>query len=47
MIYAGLGDKDQAFEWLNKAFEARSEHLTWLKVDASVQRQWFFPFSDN
>jgi len=36
MIYAGLGDKDQAFEWLNKAFEARSEHLTWLKVDARM-----------
>jgi tetratricopeptide (TPR) repeat protein len=36
MIYAGLGDKDQAFEWLNKALEARSEHLTWLKVDARM-----------
>ena len=36
MIYAGLADKDQAFEWLNKAYEARSEHLTWLKVDARM-----------
>jgi len=36
MIYAGLGDKDQAFEWLNKAFEVRSEHLTWLKVDTRM-----------
>ena len=24
VIYAGLNDKDQAFEWLNKSFEARS-----------------------
>src|SRR6201991_3550225 len=33
MIYAGLGDKDPAFEWLEKAIAARSEHLGWLKVD--------------
>lgn len=29
---AGLGDKDKAMEWLEKAYEERS-FLTWLKVD--------------
>src|SRR5437762_3486366 len=24
IVYAGLNDKDQAFEWLNKSIEARS-----------------------
>jgi tetratricopeptide (TPR) repeat protein len=36
MIYVGLGEKDLAFEWLQKAYEARSEHLSWLKIDARV-----------
>ncbi len=31
-IYAGLGDKSKAMEWLEKAYEERS-FLTWLKVD--------------
>ena len=31
MIYAGLGDKEKAFEWLEKAFNNRSSSL--LKVD--------------
>jgi serine/threonine-protein kinase len=33
MVYIGLGDKDQAFEWLNKACEERSDFLVHLKVD--------------
>jgi serine/threonine protein kinase/TolB-like protein/Tfp pilus assembly protein PilF len=33
-IYIGLGQKDQAFEWLNKAYEARSPWLVFgLKID--------------
>jgi serine/threonine protein kinase/Tfp pilus assembly protein PilF len=36
MIYVGLGEKDLAFEWLQKAHEARSEHLSWLKIDARM-----------
>lgn len=31
-IYAGLGDSDNAMEWLGKAFEERS-FLAWIKVD--------------
>jgi len=33
LVYAGLGENDQAFEWLQKALVVRSEHLGWLKVD--------------
>ncbi len=33
MVYIGLGDKDHAFEWLNKACEERSDFLVHLKVD--------------
>jgi TolB-like protein/Tfp pilus assembly protein PilF len=32
-IYAGLGDKDHAFDWLNKAYEERSSSMVFLKVD--------------
>jgi tetratricopeptide (TPR) repeat protein len=32
-IYAGLGDKDQTFKWLEKAFEGRDIWLMNLKVD--------------
>ena len=32
-VYAGLGDKDQAFEWLNRAYEARSFGMTQLNVE--------------
>jgi eukaryotic-like serine/threonine-protein kinase len=31
-IYIGLGDKDQAFFWLEKAYQEKSYYLTWLKV---------------
>lgn len=33
LIYAGLGEKDQAFGWLNKAYEERTHWLVWLKLD--------------
>ena len=32
MIHAGLGEKDQAFEWLEKAYEERDQGLLFLKV---------------
>lgn len=31
-VYIGLGNKDQAFVWLEKAFEERSNYLAYLKV---------------
>ena len=33
LVYAGLGEKDKVFEWLNKAYEERSNWLVWLKSD--------------
>jgi serine/threonine protein kinase/TolB-like protein/Tfp pilus assembly protein PilF len=33
IIHAALGERDEAFEWLEKTYEARSEALVWLKVD--------------
>jgi tetratricopeptide (TPR) repeat protein len=35
-IYAGLGENDLTFEWLEKAYKERSEWLTWLKVDPKL-----------
>ena len=31
VIYVGLGDKAQAFEWLEKAYEDHSDRLTWIR----------------
>ena len=33
MVYAGLGDKDQAFLWLDKAYEEHAYRMTYLLVD--------------
>ena len=32
-IYAGLGDRDQAMKWLEKAYQERTEYLIYLKVE--------------
>jgi len=34
LVYAGLGNKDKVFEYLEKAFIDRSHWLVWLKLDA-------------
>ena len=34
LVYAGLDDQDQAFSWLEKAYEERFYRLAYLKVDA-------------
>lgn len=36
MIYVGLGDKVQAFTWLQKAHEERTWDLVYLKVDPKL-----------
>ncbi|MGH9936876.1 MAG: TPR end-of-group domain-containing protein, partial [Blastocatellia bacterium] len=33
IIYEGLGEKEQAFEWLEKGSEPEAGNLTLLKVD--------------
>jgi Flp pilus assembly protein TadD len=33
VVYAGLGARTSAFEWLDKAYEDHSARLTWIKVD--------------
>ena len=37
VIYAGLGEKDRAFEWLEKAFNERAEFLIYLKTDPRLE----------
>jgi tetratricopeptide (TPR) repeat protein len=33
MIHVGLGDKDEAFSWLERAIQERSSWLAWAKVE--------------
>jgi hypothetical protein len=35
-IHIGLGDTDRAFEWLEKAYEGRSQWMVGLAVDPRV-----------
>jgi len=37
-IYAGLGENDSAFEWLEKAYEERDSSIVYLKVDPRLTR---------
>jgi TolB-like protein/Tfp pilus assembly protein PilF len=32
-IYSTLGERDQAFEWLEKAYRVRDDQLTWIMID--------------
>ena len=34
VVYVGLGDKDHAFEWLNKAYEERFTRLAYIRQEA-------------
>jgi tetratricopeptide (TPR) repeat protein len=36
LIYAGLGEKDLAFEWLQRAYEDHSTSMAYLKVDPAL-----------
>lgn len=38
LVQMGLGDKDRAFQLLEKAYQERSSALSWLKVDARLDR---------
>jgi TolB-like protein/DNA-binding winged helix-turn-helix (wHTH) protein/Tfp pilus assembly protein PilF len=36
-VYAWRGEKDQAFEWAQRAYEQRDTGLTWLKIDSGAR----------
>lgn len=36
LVYAGLNDRDDAFQWLEAAYAVRDRGLTYLKVDPCV-----------
>ena len=38
LVHAGLGHKDEAFGWLDRAFEERSHWLVWLRLDPRWKR---------
>jgi serine/threonine-protein kinase len=33
LVYAGLGEKDQAFAWLDKGYQERAFQMQWLKIE--------------
>jgi Flp pilus assembly protein TadD len=33
LVYTGLGEKDEAFTWLEKAYEDHAFKMAWLKVE--------------
>lgn len=35
-VYAGLGDRSKAFEWLSRAYDDKSTSIAYLKVDPSL-----------
>src|SRR5712691_4141163 len=37
-LYTRLGDRDQAFEWLQKAYDQRSAPLMYLNVDPAIRQ---------
>jgi hypothetical protein len=37
LAYGDLGEKDQAFAWLDKAYDDHSEYLLWLNYDPSFE----------
>jgi len=36
-VYAWRGEKEQAFEWLERAYVERDMGLTWLKIDTNFR----------
>ncbi len=38
LIYAGLNEPDQAFIWLEKAYDVRSSNLPWLNVEPQFNK---------
>ena len=32
-VYIGMGEKEQTFAWLDKAYDERSSWMPWLKIE--------------
>lgn len=37
IVYAGLGKREKALEWLNRAYEDHSYFMSWLKIDPRLR----------
>ncbi len=37
LVYTGLGDKEQAFQWLDKAYAERDSQLIWINVEPQFE----------
>ncbi len=35
-VHARLGEHDEAFQWIEEAFRARSSTVLWMAVDARI-----------
>jgi len=33
LLCVGLGERDEAFDWLDRSYEERNELTTWIKVE--------------
>jgi tetratricopeptide (TPR) repeat protein len=47
LLYVGLGDKDRAFEWLERAYAERSPKVVYLKVEPQLDVLRSDPRFDN
>ena len=36
ILNVGLGQHEEAFSWLDRAYRERDGYLTWLKVDSAL-----------
>ena len=43
LIFAGLDDKEQTMNWLQKAYKDRSHRLVWLNLDPRFDNVRFDP----
>ena len=43
LVYTGLGEKDEAMDWLEKAYQDRSNGLVFIKVDPELDSLRTYP----
>ena len=46
-VYWGLRDRDKVFEWLEKAYQERSNYLLWLGISSDMEWLRSDPRLDN